>query len=522
MELAAREPRSAADRALRLVLYFVWLALLIALASRHVFWRDEVRAFSIALQGDTVVDMLRGLHGEGHPVLWYLLLRGAHAVVPVREVLPAMAVLVDAAAMALLVFRSPFRPLVVALMLFGQWGLFEYGVMARNYGLAMLILFMLATLYPKHRDKGLLLGVLLATLCNTNVPAAFLAAAFLLFWLIELVSEEGLRWTRKHWIWAANAALAALGALLAFVEIYPTVHDAAAIQHPDGITAAAVLQTLSLPAVSFRDFAPWVLGWSGVVVAGLTMLLIGNLLGLRRSPGAFLASIAMLAVFALFFQLVYPGSYRHQALLLVWLVTMYWLILKGGGGKWPGSTGAVAPATGSAFFLLLAALQIPNSINLLALDMKGRPFSRSRDLGQLLAERHLGSAVLIADPDVVLEPIPYYAPNPIYLLRLQKFGHVVRFTRHARTDLSLDDLLADARTLQTRLHRPVVIVLRHRLDPAAPPKTVSEIFGNTFTTSPDQVRRFFAQTDQLARFAPAISDESYDVYLLRAGAVSRR
>ena len=36
-----------------------------------------------------------------------------------------------------------------------------------------------------------------------------------------------------------------------------------------------------------------------------------------------------------------------------------------------------------------------------------------------------------------------------------------------------------------------------------------------FTTTPDQVRRFQAATQRLVRFGPVVSDESYEVYVLR-------
>src|SRR3954470_12363883 len=102
---------------LRVLLYAAWCALVLFLAARHVVWRDEVRGLSIALAGDSVPAMLRILHGEGHPALWYLLLRGAHAIVPVRQVLPGVGFAVAAAAMAILAWRAPFRPAILALIL---------------------------------------------------------------------------------------------------------------------------------------------------------------------------------------------------------------------------------------------------------------------------------------------------------------------------------------------------------------------------------------------------------------------
>jgi len=131
-----RERRSWAD----VLLLAGWIVLVGFQIARHVMWRDEVRALTIALTGDDLVAMLRGLHGEGHPALWYLLLRGAHALFDRVEVLPGVSFAVGLITVALLIFRSPFpRPLVL-LLVTGHALLFEYVVMARNYGISALVL----------------------------------------------------------------------------------------------------------------------------------------------------------------------------------------------------------------------------------------------------------------------------------------------------------------------------------------------------------------------------------------------
>jgi hypothetical protein len=208
-------------------------------------------------------------------------------------------------------------------------------------------------------------------------------------------------------------------------------------------------------------------------------------------------------------------------LFLVWLVAMYWLAALGRGGEWPvrwriAERIGSAARLGAAAFVALLALQLPDSFAAAANDFAGIPASRSRDLGALLRREHLLDATLIADPDVLLEPLPYYAPNPIFLLRERKFGSVARFTRHARVELSLGDMLADARTLRARTRRPVVILLHHGLDDSRP-VTVSEGYLGIFSATPEQVRAFRSETRKLATLAPATSDEIYDVYLLPAG-----
>lgn len=518
LRLADGDPRSARNRYLRIGLYLLWAALMLFMASRHVFWRDEVRALNIALAGDSVLDMLRGLQGEGHPAIWYLLLRGAHAIAPVREVLPAMGALVALVAMALLLWRAPFRPAILIFILFGAFGLIEFAVVARNYGIAMLGLFALAVLYPRWRDRGVTIGLVLALLCNTNVPAAWLSACVLLFWLVELIGEEGLRWGPKYKMFLLNGAVAAAGALLCFVTIYPTVHDAAAIDHRNGVTLARAAKGLFYPAASFWELMPpfvpdtaWAAGLCGVI-------LFGSLLGFLHRPAALFSALAALIGLQLFFSLVYPGAYRHQSLFLVYLIVMHWLAANRRGGAWPACwrvnarVGRLIPL-GKTLFALLLALQLPTSYFVVSSDLRGYPYSRSRDLAALLERENLRDAILIADPDIFLEPLSYYTANPIYLMREQRFGNIVRFTRNVRQELDLDDVLTDARMLRSRFRRPVVIVIRQRLDPGRPFR-IFQVNVWYFSATSEQIRRFQGETRLLARFGPAVIDESYDVYLL--------
>jgi hypothetical protein len=506
------------DRLFKAILYTVWLAAMLWIASRHVFWRDEVRAFSLALGGSNVVEMLRGVHGEGHPALWYLMLRGAHAIVPVREVLPIMGWLVAAASMAVLVFRSPFRLWLIALILFSRFGLLEYAVIARNYGIAMLFLFLLAWLYPRWRDRGPTIGLVLAFLCNTNVPAALLAAAFLLFWLIELIGEEGLKWGPKYRLFLLNTAIAAFGALLAFVTVFPTVHDAAQNPLPQGIGFGLIFESLAAPALAFGDMIPMAIPDSALISSLFGLVMFAALLGLARRPAALLSTMAAMGALQLFFNIVYPSYYRHQALFLVYLIVMYWLVALGRGGRWPSprseDDGLDSLRIGSLALVVLLGLQVMSCITLAGFELGRYPFSRSRDLAQLIRREHLTDAVILSNPDYMAEPLPYYLPNPIYLMREQKYGHVVRFSAHVRRELSLDDFVDEGHEIQRRTGRPVVIMLEKRLSPNTPAFRILDVHVWHFNGTPRQVRRFLASTRRLARFGDAITQETYDVYLL--------
>src|SRR3954469_1036283 len=305
----------------RIVILFAWLALTILLAHHHVFWRDEVRAFSIALAGDDLLDMLRGLRGEGHPAVWYLLLRGAHALVARVEVLPAVAWLGAFTAMVLFLLRAPFRWPMLALFALGDVAAYEYTVMARNYGISMLLIFVFAMLYPRRHRNVLLLGLVLLLLANTNVHSALLAGGFALLWLIDLLREQGLRWTAALGHLLLGATLLLMGVIACALTVYPPVNDAAVMEHAQ--LSGMFLELTLEPWL--RLLGPMPDQLLRVLSFALSLAIIGGIWGLVRSTGAFLAALVTLLGFLLLFSLIYPGDLRHEALWLVFMLALYWI-----------------------------------------------------------------------------------------------------------------------------------------------------------------------------------------------------
>jgi hypothetical protein len=529
--VGARTPAVESIDWIRFLLFGLWLAAAGALAWRHVIWRDEARALSFATQGEDWIAMLQGLHGDSHPALWYLLLRAAYGIAGRPEVLPLLAFAIALAAAWLLAWRSPFPRPLIALILASHFFIYEFSVMARNYGIGMLILFALAIAYPLCRERGVALGALLFLLANCNVIAAILAGAFSIFWFIDILDETGPRWSPAMANFAVNAAIAAAGAVLSFATVYPTFNDAAVASHPAGVTTRDVLSAIANPALSFAQLLGWQVAptyfavpWTPIVISVGGPLLIGATLGLIDRKGALLACLASLAGLSAFFFVVYPGEYRHQATWLAFVIAMYWISWKPNrpareqaathrnGGSFP-----LIRRVGLACFLVLIGVQATLGLADLAFAaIVDEPESRSRDFADLVSQRpDLKDAVLIADPDYMLEPMHYYLPNSTYFVRERRYGEYVRFTRKARLHLTLGDLLDEARAIHLSTGRPVVIALAWRLGEIDPARVYRESYVWTFSAPGDQIERFRQATTLLAQFPKATSGESYDVYLLR-------
>ena len=484
----------------RILLFAAWLVLILWLASRHVFWRDEVRAFSLALSGGDIVQMLRNLHGEGHPAIWYLILRIGHDLVPSPLVLQAAGTAIGIAAMAILVWRAPFRAAIVGLILFSLYGAFEYVVMARNYGMSMLVMFALAALYPRIRDS-LWFGVVLVLLCNTNVPSCFLAAAFLLMRLIELVTADERPRRKQLTFFAGNAVLALLGAILCFITVFPTVNDAASPAYANGIGAAKIVSSL------FRS--PY-----GFASIGMSVPLLAiACLGFIRKPAALAAAFSALLLMKLFFVLVFPSSYRHELLYLAFLISLYWMVLNGAGGRWTDRPWmSSVELAGSWVFVALLVVQTGLLYFPLKLEAEGTPYSRSADAAAIIRRPDFAGAIVMADPDTMVEPIAQYAPgHPLWFLRSHRFGAVVPLSRAGQRVLTLDDILADMRHLHDRTGRKVVFISKAELQPRH--QVFNAMYDDVTVIEPDAVERFKAATRQIASLRGAGSDESYDLYV---------
>lgn len=501
----------------RLVLLGAWVLLVGWLASLHVVWRDEARAYAFAIGGDTVVDMLRGLRGEGHPSLWYLILRAGHVLTgEAREVLSGAGLLIGFLAAALFALKAPFRIGVLAVTLFGAFFVMDYTVIARNYGIAALLMFVIAAWWERIKDS-LWFGLLLFCLANVNVPALILAGALFLFRALEVLGTSPAE-RRGEWVrLIANAVLAAGGALASFLTVYPPFNDAAVGLDKRPLTAWNVVRAIFHQKTFVRDLG---IPWPAQTIS--LVLITGSLFVFARHKRAL--AVAVLAFFTLkfFFFFIYMAYLRHIALFLVFLLALAWIVAKEGGEeRLPASHWrSKAVPVGKWMLVLLLGVQVVTLLRKpVAQAIIGVPYSRSADLAALMERPGLRDALLIVDPDMVGEAVVYYrGGKPLWLLRQSRFGSWAPFSKNGRGNLTLDDILADARLLNGRTGRPVVIALQR---PIGEDGDFQMMFQNRTVITSEGRARFLAATRPLVGLRPAQTDEEYDVYLYPRGAAGR-
>jgi hypothetical protein len=169
--------------ALEWILFAVYAFMIAVGALGHAMFRDEAQAWLIARDSHNLAELVHNLRYEGHPVLWYLLLYvPAHfSWNPVSAVMMQAFLACLGGALVITMRRLPLW--MRGLTLFSSYFLYDAGIIARNYMIAMVLL-MLAAHFLLAEQRRLWLGAVALAL---TIQAHFLAipvAVSLFLWLI--------------------------------------------------------------------------------------------------------------------------------------------------------------------------------------------------------------------------------------------------------------------------------------------------------------------------------------------------
>jgi len=161
--------------------------------THHEPWGDEVFTWNIAKSSGSYPQLIENRKFEGHPPAWvtilWLISKCTHNVRYMQLAQWVIACLVA----GLILFYSPFPTPTKALACFGYYFLFEYAVLSRNYGTAMLLICCICIVLKKDfRYKTLLYYILLFLLSNVHLLATLLAASLHLYFLQSYTSKKKL------------------------------------------------------------------------------------------------------------------------------------------------------------------------------------------------------------------------------------------------------------------------------------------------------------------------------------------
>jgi hypothetical protein len=394
-------------------LYALFISIVSAL---HEPWKDETQAWRLAIDSRSVSALVHNARYEGHPLLWHLMLqaighlsRSWWAVVVLHVVIACIG--------AWLVLRyAPFSRLQKVLIVFGYWSAYEYGVVARPYGLGMMLGFAACVAWLAPRRHVVTMVVCLLLMANTTAMgtllALALAAAFAFDWVWPDDVSRRPSPRALATVAAAASAVALLVLYLAIVQIRPPADAAYQGSSPTSLSKWIIA---SIPTVEMRALFPLVIWTDGalwnrwllkpdsahdlalVLLLALIFLAIGFAIAARRRVALFFYVVGT-AGYLIFFGFLFDGTAHHHGyLFIVWVISA-WLAWGGAPSDRPALlrrfNDAVERMRGNLFGLSLV-VPVLATIELATADIL-TPFSDVPHVAEVIRSAGLVDAPTIA------------------------------------------------------------------------------------------------------------------------------
>ena len=153
-------------------LILLYSAIGIVLLLHHEPWEDEAHVWLIA-RDLNIISIFQQMAYDGSPALWYMFL------VPFAKIgLPYISefilhLIIAISAVTVFILYAPFSRVTKVLFIFSYYMVYEYSIIARSYGLSILLLFLIAALYAKRFERPLWYAFLIFLLFNTNAHSVF-------------------------------------------------------------------------------------------------------------------------------------------------------------------------------------------------------------------------------------------------------------------------------------------------------------------------------------------------------------
>lgn len=496
-----------------ILILLIWLTVVIVVSTYHEVWRDEVRALSVAIEPASFWELQSTLKYEGHPILWYLLLRVAFCVMHTPVVLKVVSICAAFASVVIFYRYAPFPVWQKILFIWSVLPIYEYCIMARNYGISMLLFFVFATLYTQRQKRPIFTACVLAALANTNIHSCILTGVLAGMWLFDaVVIDRHLLNSRSAIALISAFVIIGAGILFSVITVLPAQDI---LVKPLSQIASEAIQALYAniihPGKHFNTVFP------GLPGSMRDVLLLGLVAGLLIRPQAAVSFFAGVVLLGTFFSTVYPSTLRHQGISAIFMICLYWIVYQqitdNAKNKLKRSLNFIHKVSVYAVLSAIFAIHIAGAAYKIGIDIS-KEKSSSKAFGSfIMAHPEYHDAIILGEPDYKLESLPYYVPNLIYIPRERRFGNRVMFPLASKAKMSLGEFLNIAQQVRNSKGAKMLMAIGH-LDLFNQQRYKISYYDKIFTWSPEELTAFKSQTTKVAEFKKAIGDENYEIYLL--------
>lgn len=170
-------------------IFFVYLISCFYVGTYHEPWSDEAQSWLLARDNSVFGLIFNELKYEGHPILWFLILKVAQILHLHFENITYLALFFSSIGVYLLLFKTKIPMFFKATIPFCYYIFYQYSVIARNHSLVFPILMLLAIIYPQKENKVWQYSILLILLTSISLHSYVISFVLFVDLILSLIKN---------------------------------------------------------------------------------------------------------------------------------------------------------------------------------------------------------------------------------------------------------------------------------------------------------------------------------------------
>ncbi len=452
-------------------------------ALNHSMWRDEMNVWLIARDSPSWAAFVENVHYDrAHPGLWHLLVAGLYHLFGHPLAMQVFHWLLALGSILLIWRFSPFTHWQKWVITFGYLPFYEHLLIARNYAVAMLLLFAICTLWPQRQRAYWPLAGLLVLLANSNVYALLIAIALTLTLAIELGFEAKLRRNWLDIVFSGVLIIAGCGLALYFILPPTDVANQALGDYTTGIDIRRLLKALGRIFGGYYIIIPNGARYLDLAVCSAIALISCFWISRRLLHKPYALTFYLLGngiLLAFTYAKFMPSAIRHYGNFYLILLAALWLgshyqpspvfVQK----LFPQQQQTTELKWFNRTFATILIAHLLGGLFLFSADLH-IPYSASRKAAAYMRQANLQDEFIVASRDAQMASLSGYFGHPFYFPERQAMGSYTLFFKGARREVSQPEVIQQVQQLITE-HPRLLLVLTKELQAPTPGLTVESI-----------------------------------------------
>ena len=495
MQFLEKVSRSKINYAILLL----WTAIAFITAYNHEIWRDEMRMLSTTLLHSSILELPRDMVNEGHPMLWYVLLKFCYFIYPNPIVLKIISFLIGLASVTLVLkyFRLPLY--ISILFIFTNIMIFENTVMCRDYGISALFIILFFILHEKGKFYWSLLIIFL--LIQTQVVGSIVGVLLFGLVFLEVFEIKNIKYKKLGTI--------LLSFLISTLLFYFTTrtNELSYFYNVNTISMIDSLKNLFISIVfPSKVLSPFI--QNAHILNSVLVFIFAYFLSRKIWHSIlFYACVVLINVINL---QVYTLSSRHIGVMIVFMFCMYArdfkfnLNLKD--QNW--NTKILSIGNLVVIPIVFFCLVISNFVQCIE-DIYHERSSSLSLADYIKSKPEYANSVLMSEPDFYLEPLPYYIPNKLFFPRENRHALYASFSKLNKDTMAMSEIIKHSDSFKMKTKAPCLILFKDFDFTDSSMKKVYFVYLNkTLTWTIQDLSRL----KKLKEFNNAVGDENYSLY----------